>query len=269
MFKKLRKNIFKTVRSIEKRVRFVISATVLAGLLVTSTFFFFDKFWLFIPILIVASYVMTYFSVLEGIEKYEWLMLFIMPVFLTVVCYLFWFLFPTRWIARIPFVVVYGLSIYAILLTSNIFNVGAEKSLQLHRAAFSVNYFYQTIAMFLLFSVLLSFKQNFLINAIVAFVFSTLLAMQLFWSVKPKTTINLKVVQYALIIGGFITQCSIVLSFAPIRSSILALFLTACFYSFTGLVYHYIDERLFKQTIREYLVVLGVVSAIVLLSIQW
>jgi len=77
---------------IEKRIRFVISTVSLALLLLISTFFFFDKASLFIPLLIIASYGATFFSLFEGIEKIEWYTLFLMPVLLSVAMYLFYFL---------------------------------------------------------------------------------------------------------------------------------------------------------------------------------
>ena len=67
-------------------------------------------------------------------------MLFLLPILLSVAMYLFYFLFPVRWLTRIPFVLVYGISMYAVLLSSNIFNVGVEKNLQLF-LAFSLSHF--------------------------------------------------------------------------------------------------------------------------------
>ena len=79
---------------------------------------------------------------------------------------LFYFLFPTRWITRIPFIIFYSISVYAMFLVSNIFNVGVEKSLQLYRAAFSVNYFYQSLMVFLFANLILSLKLNFFLGGL-------------------------------------------------------------------------------------------------------
>lgn len=192
-----------------------------------------------------------------------------MPVMFTITCYLFYFLFPVRWLTRVPFLVIYGCSMYAVLLTSNIFNVGVGKSLQLYRAAFSVNYFYQTLIMFLLFIVIFSFKQIFFINGVLVFLMVFPLSMQLLWSVKPKTSIDPKITTYSTLISLVISQLAIALSFMPVKSTIMALFLTACYYSLSGLFYNYLDEKLFRQTVREYIFVLGFVSVILLLSMQW
>ena len=139
----------KRALKISKRFRFVISAMIMSVIMLISTTFYFDKALFFIPILITFSYFLTYFSLLEGIEKLEWFTLFFMEVFVSVAFYLVFFLLPSRWVTRLPFVTFYAISLYAMLLCSNIFNVGVEKSLQLYRAAFSVNFFYQSIILFL------------------------------------------------------------------------------------------------------------------------
>ena len=267
--KSIRKQIEKTFGQMEKRIRLVAAAIIMTALMVVSTFFFFDLFWVFIPVLSIAAYICTYLAVLEDIDNIEWSMLFLMQVLFTVSFYVFYFLFPVRWITRVPFMFMYGCSLYAILLTSNIFNVGVGKSLQLYRAAFSVNYFYQTIITFLLFNVLFSFKQSFIVNGLVCFIITLPLCFQLLWTVRLKTYIENQVRNYSIFIAIIIAELVLVMSFVPVKSTIFALFLTACYYTLTGLVYNYIDNKLFRQTIREYVFVAGFVTLIVFLSIQW
>ena len=52
----------------------------------------------------------------------------------------FYFLLPVRWLTRIPVVVLYAVGIYALLLTENIYNVAADRTIALLRAAHSVGY---------------------------------------------------------------------------------------------------------------------------------
>jgi len=264
-----RKFLEKKLQRIEKRLRFIIAVFFLSSLTLFSTFFYFDKALFFIPILVVATYFFTYFSLLEDIEKIEWLTLFLMPIFLTVSFYLFYFLFPVRWLTRLPFIIFYAISIYAIFLTSNIFNVGVEKSLGLYRAAFSVNFFYQTIIIFFIFNILFSFRQGFLINGLVTFIIIFLFTLQLLWTVHLKRRIEKKVVYYSLFLGLVLGEMVVVFSFLPIPISIFALLTTAVYYSLSGLIYHFIDKRLFFQTIREFLFVLGFILLITFLSIKW
>jgi len=259
--------ITNTLLKIEKRVRFVISSLLLSFLMLFSTFFLFDKAWFFIPFLGLIAYVMTYFSIIESIEKSEWLTLFILPVFFTISFYLFYFLFPVRWLTRVPFILIYGVSIYAMLLTSNILNIGVEKSLQLYRAAFSVNYFYQTVIVFLFSNILFSFRVNYLINALGLGIVMLPLAIQLLWSIKLDLMLEKTIFLYAALISVIVAQIAIIVSFLPLKASLSALVVTASYYSLSGLINSYLDNRLFKQTIREYLFVWCFVIAIALLTL--
>ena len=254
---------------IEKRFRFVISTLILSLIMLFSTFFLFDKAWFFIPVLAIAVYLFTYFSIIEEIEKSELLTLFIVPILFTVSYYLFYFLFPIRWLTRVPFVGIYAVSIYAILLTSNILNVGVEKSLQLYRAAFSVNYFYQSVIVFLFSNILFSFHGGYMVNAIVAGIGIFPLSLQLFWSVKLNLNIEKQLLMYSFLTAIIIAQIAIITSFIPFRPSISGLIITSSYYSLAGLINAHLDDRLFKQTIKEYVFVLVFVVLIALLTISW
>ena len=254
---------------IEKRLRFVISTVSLTALILISTFFFFDRSSIFIPLLIVASYGASFFSLYEGIEKIEWYMLFLMPVLLSVAMYLFYFLFPVRWLTRIPFILIYGISMYATLLSSNIFNVGVEKNLQLYRAGFSVNYFIQTMVFFLFGNVLASFHWGFLANALVFGVLSGTMALQLYWSIRLDMHLRKEVLNHALLTAILVAEASLLLSFLLLQESIFALTISVLYYCIAGLTHLHLDERLFKQSITEYITILLVILSILFLSMSW
>ena len=261
--------LYKLFFGIEKRIRFIIASVIMTALMMLSTFFFFDRAFFFLPLLITAAYALTYFSILEGIEKIEFITLFLMPVLVTVAFYLFYFLFPTRWITRIPFLTVYAISIYAMLLVSNIFNVGVEKSLQLYRAAFSVNYFYQSLVVFLFANLILSFKLHILVGGILFLILGSVIAMHLFWSIKLELYFEKRLLSYAFFVGFILFETAILTSFVPLQSSVMALLLSTVFYCIGGLTYLYLDERLFKETVREYIIVLGFVVVLTVFTLVW
>lgn len=258
---------------IEKRFRFVLSTAILTGLMLITTFFpdmaLFQKALIFLPVYIILIYGLTFFSILEGVEDAEWYMLFIIPLLLTIALFFFYNLIPIRWLTRIPFIVVYAVGMYAVLLISNIFNVGAEKNLQLYRAAFSLNYFFQTFIIFLLFNTLLSLAENFVVNASGAAFISFLLSLQFFWSIKLQSHLNRDLVMRTILLSLLVGQSALILSFVPLPQSVFALVLTAVYYSMAGLIYAHLDQRLFKETIREYILVLVVVLIVGALSVKW
>jgi len=268
--KNLSQFFFKRFIKINKKVRIIISTAVMSFIMLSSTFFFFDKAWFFIVFFIVLVYFLTYFSLLEGIEKIEWLTLFFMPIIFTISCYLFFFLFPVRWLSRLPFIVFYTVSIYGLLRTLNIFNVGVEKNLQLYRAAFSINYLFQTITLFFLSNFLFSLKLDPLSNGGLIFIIVLLLSINIFWSVKLDLKFNKGIIKYGLLVAIVLAEETISFSFFSFETSILALLSTVTYYSLTGLTYAFLDERFFKEIIREYLIILFFVFLISFITlIRW
>lgn len=265
----LGKTVRRSILKVEKRTRFALGSVLLTGFMLFSTFFFFDKALIFTFLFLVVSYAVVYFCITEEIEKIEWVMLFLVPVLFTVSFYFFFFLFPVRWITRIPFMFFYLISIYAVLLASNIFNVGVEKNLQLYRAAFSVNYLYQTIVMFFILNVLFSLQFNFLLRTIVVFFFAFVLSVQLFWTIRLKLSIEKESVIFGLFTAFVLSEIAVMVSFVPAKSSIGALFLTAFYYCIAGITYLYLDRRLFKENLREYVAVLAIATVVMLLSLNW
>ncbi len=261
---------FKRFIKIDKKVRIVISTMIISFAMLFSTFFFFDKAWFFIIIFTVLIYFLTYFSLLEGIETIEWLMLFFMPVVFTIASYLFFFLFPVRWLSRLPFIIFYSISIYGLLRGSNIFNVGVEKSLQLYRAAFSINYLFQTITIFFLTNFLFSLKFDPVTNGGIMFIIGFLFSVNFFWTIKLDSFIDRRLIKYGLLVAVILAEETICFSFLPFETSILSLLLTATYYSLTGLIYAFLDERFFKEVIREYLTILIIVFLISFITlIRW
>jgi hypothetical protein len=259
----------KRAGKIDKRYRLVISVLIMVAIMLTATFFSLDKAIYFLPVMALVSYFLAFFCILEEIEHVGWFGFFFMPVVATIFLYLEYFLLPGRWLTRLPFIIIYGISIYAILLTSNIFNVGVEKSLQLYRAAFSVNYFYQAFIVFIAFNFLLSLQLNPFINMICVGIITFFFSFHLLWTIRLKKYIEPEVLKFAFLIGLILGQIGLILSFIPLKPTSSSLFLASSYYSLLGIIYHFLDSRLFKETIREYIFVWIFVLGITLLSINW
>lgn len=268
--KKQKKLNFSFINLIAKRLRIVIATLAMTVLFGVSSFFTFTESWyIFIPIIILISYVTTYFAVFEGINRVEWYMLFIMPILLAVSLYLFYSLLPVRWLTRIPFLILFSLGYYAVLLTMNIFNVGVEKSIQLYRAAFSINYLTQTFIVFLFVLVTLSFRLNFLLTGFIIAILSLIISVQLFWSVKLEKHFDKTLLVFSSVLALLLFEVALLVSFMPLRINVVALILTALYYSISGIAYNYLADRLFNNVLREYAFVIVFVLFIAVLTLQW
>lgn len=268
-FKKLLKFFEKKAIKIPKRLRLIVAVFLMSFLLLFSTFFDFNKALIFIVLFFLISFIASYFALLEEIERMDWFGLFFVPVSLTILFYLFYFLFPSRWLTRLPFIIIYAISYYALLLCSNIFNVGVEKSLQLYRPAFAINFFYLTFLTFIFFEILFSFRQIFLINGLIGGIWGGLASLHLYWTIKLKRHLEKEVIDFAFFTAIILAEITFLLGFLPLPTNIAALFLATSFYSLGGIIYNFIDKRLFKETIREYIIVWFFVLFISLLSLSW
>lgn len=253
----------------EKRERLAVVTLVLSFFLIFTQVIWFD--WRFYLVLFFGF--LTYWTCVWGIKEdirgIEWFTLFILPVFYSIAVSLFYFLLPPRWLTRLPIVVFYSIGIYAILLSENIFNVAANRSIQLLRAAQSVGFLLTLVVLFLFVNIIFSFHfpawQNFLIVSIITF----FLFLQLFWSTTLENKISLKIFLYSLVCGLGVGEIALSFSFWPIKTTIGSLFITSVFYSIAGIVQEQLLERLFKGVIQSYLWVSAVVFILILIATRW
>jgi len=254
---------------VPKRIRIIVATLFSTLLLAGSTFFPFSETWfIFISLFVFVLYGVIYLAIYEGIDGVERYTLFIMPIFYAIALYLFYSLLPVRWLTRIPYLALFSLGFYAILLSTNILNVGVEKSLQLYRAAFSVNYLSQTFAFFLYTLAILSLRLPVILSTPLIAVASSLLSLQLLWSVHLEREISRKVVNMSLLVGVLILEAGILASFLPVKTNVRTLLLVSTYFSITGILYHYLDNRLFKNIVREYVIVMLVTLVITLFLSQ-
>lgn len=258
------------VNFVPKRIRIIVMTFVMTAILTISTFFPFNSSWAyFIIILSFTAYATSYIAIFEGIDGTELIMLFIMPVLLVLSLYIFYSLLPVRWLTRIPFLALFSLGYYAMLLSSNIFNIGVEKSIQLYRAAFSVNYISQTLIIFVIVIVTLSFRLNFFISSIFLGGIMYITSIQILWTVELKEYIEKKLLIYSGVAAFLLIELMILLSFVQLAVNIYALIVTTAYYSILGILTNYVGNRLYKGVIREYVFVCIFVFVIAIMTLQW
>ncbi len=264
----LTKRWVRFVNYIPKRIRIIVMTLLMTSIVTIATFFPFTSSWeYFLVILAVTAYVTTYIAVFEGIDGVELIMLFIMPVIFVLSLYVFYSLLPVRWLTRLPFLALFSLGYYAMLLSSNIFNIGVEKSIQLYRAAFSVNYISQTLIIFVFSIVLLSFRLNFFISSIFLGGVMFITSVQILWTVKLSEHIYKDMLMYSGVTSIIMIEFMILLSFIPLAINVYALIVTTGYYSISGILTNHVGDRLFKAVIREYVFVFFFVIAIGLLTL--
>ena len=264
-------NPFKVIKKykISKRQQFVIAVAVLTiGLIATQLVAIEHRNEMVIGLGIV-SYLLSLLLLREDLEGIEYLALPILPSLFTIAVAFFYFLLPVRWLTRVPTAVLYALGMYAILLTENIYNVAAIRSIQLLRAAHSVGFLTTMVTVFLLYDTVFSFHLPSYYNLVLVFLISFPLILQSLWSMELLPKLSRGVLLGSIVSALVLSQAAFMLSFWPINTTIVALFLTTLFYSVAGILQQRIIERLFPNTLREFIGVVLVTFLLVLFTTSW
>jgi hypothetical protein len=251
-----------------KRQEFVIVSTLLTiGLLLTQLLP--DYRYPMTIFLACMAYIGSAIVLRADLAGIEFFTLLILPTLYTAAVTLFYFLLPLRWITRIPVVTLYILGMYALLLTENIYNVAANRTIALLRAAHTIGFLITLVTYFLLLSTVLAFRLPEIPTALIIGGLSAILIFQILWAIDLTPIINPKIRHLTLGLVIIFMELSWVLCFWSVKSTIKALFLTTCFYSLVGMTQQYLAERLYKKTIIEFSSVIIVVAIILFLTTNW
>lgn len=255
--------------ALTKRQQFV-SVTILLtiGLLLTQLVAH-ELRYPMVAFLFGASFFITAFALRDGLKGIEWVTLLTLPATFTAAIALFYFLLPVRWLTRIPVVLFYGIGMYALLLTENIYNVAAERSIALLRAAHTIGFLLTLVTYFLLLQTVLAFGFNPLLNAVIIGLLSMILIFQVLWSMELTERVSDRLWRITIGLTMVFVQLAWVFSFWPVRPTIQALFLATCFYATVGMAQQYLVERLYRKTVIEFFLVTILVFLLVLAATNW
>ncbi len=216
-----------------------------------------------------AAYALSVWAMIEDLKGIEWLTVMILPVMYPVSVSLFYFLLPERLLTRVAIVSLFGLGMYALLLTENIFNVAAMRTIQLLRAANAVGFLLTLVVAFFLWDTIFSFRLAPWWNSLFVGLSAFPLALQALWSVNLEPKISKSAWWGALITAWGLAGCSLMISFWPVTITVASLFLVTALYVAVGISQNHLSGRLFKKTLTEYLWVGGIVLLTVFLLSRW
>jgi len=255
--------------TISKRTKFVLNSIFLSAGFVGINFLP-DEYRLgaigALTLLTVLAFV---WALWEGLGKNATLFTLILPALFTLGVGLFWFLLPSTIFARLPVVMLYGLGIYALGLTSNIYTVAAVRTIALMRAAKGVGFVLSLLVAFLIFDAILSTRVNVLVNFLLIFIGSFLIFLQGVWVGRGKKEVAQEILVKSLVFGLGIGEMGLLLYFWPVTVVVGSLFLTIGVYVLLGLGQADEEGRLFAQTIREYLFVGLIVFLAMFFATRW
>lgn len=252
-----------------KRRKFILSS-----LFLTAGLFFIQSGgvpnrYLAISILSFLTVPLTWWSLSEALKGPVWLVSWILPACFTAGVGLFYFLLPGTLFTSLPIILLYFLGLYALFLSENIFSVAALRTIQLFRSAWAVSFLLTLFISFLIYDTIFSFRLEFYYNFLLVFVSSFLFFLHGVWSVSLEEKISKKTLLFSLSISLGIGQIALILSFWPSSITLISLFLCSIIYVTLGLIQASFSDRLFKKTVKEYLLVGMAVFFIIIFYSTW
>lgn len=252
-----------------KRKRFIISSLALSlgfvGIqLVDNPFRF-----LAIGALGLSTIGVFYWSLYEGLGRNATLLTLILPAMFTLGVGIFWFLLPASIFARLPVVIFYGVGIYVLCLTMNIFTVAAIRTIALLRAARGVGFVLTLVTSFLVYDAMLSLRIALPLTALSVAFLSFPLFFQGLWSASLEPNLEKKIALASGIFSLAMGEVAAGLYFWPVTVVVGSLFLTVAIYMLLGLGQAKIEGRLFSATVRDYLIVGLLVFVGMFIATRW
>ncbi|MBI4038162.1 hypothetical protein HY387_00710 [Candidatus Daviesbacteria bacterium] len=252
-----------------KRQKIIVASVLVTLGLLSTQLVDFNLRFRFLVALSLFTYLVSLWALWEGIDKLKALVILILPTLFTLAVASFYFLLPVRWLTRLPVAVIFGLAFYSLLLSQNVFNVAAIRTIPLYRAASTVTFLFTLITAFFIFNVIHAFNFLFIWNGLLVALISFLLILQVLWSIEMEERISVDVLLQSLVLSLSLGELAVVFSFWPLGHIMWGIILSAAMYVLLGLTTHHLKERLSKRIIWEYLIIGTAVFLIAFFATSW
>lgn len=255
--------------SFNKRQKIIITSALLTIGLLSTQLVDFNLRFKFIEGLGVAAYILSLWSLWEGINLTKAIVVMILPVFYTLAVASFYFLLPVRWLTRAPVAFIFGITIYLLLLAQNVFNVASIRTIPLYRAASTASFLFTILSAFFLYNVIYAFNLLFIFNGVAVFAFSYPMIVQGLWTLEMKDKIDVSILIQSFILSIILGELALCFSFWPMSNVIWSLSLSSGLYVLLGLTTQMLRGRITNRVVWEYMAIGGVVFLISFLATSW
>lgn len=254
---------------LNKRHKIIISSAILTIGLLSTQLVNFDLRFRFLAGLSVLAYILSLWSLWEGLNLTKAFVLMVLPTFFTLAVASFYFLLPIRWLTRLPVAFLFGLTFYLLLLAQNVFNVASLRTIPLYRAASTASFLFTLLSAFFIYHVIFAFNLLFLWNGVLVALISFPLILQGLWSIQMDDKITAAIIIQSFILSLILGELALSLSSWPSPTTIWSLTLSSAMYVLLGLTTQKLRGRLSSRVVWEYMGIGVVVLLISFFTTSW
>lgn len=245
-------NTLRRLINLSKRQRFVLATVVLSLGVFLSEYFTGYTLTIaafFLSILTVALMLLILRKDVRGTFFFP---ITVLPFFYTLAFPFFYALVPERLITRLLITGIYAFGLYSLFLTQNIFAVSGIRTINLLRSARIVAFVITLLVFYFLVNFIFSLRLPVLLTPLAIFPLSFLMNVQSLWTYTLDKSQIKAISLFSLFVSISVVQLAYVLILWPVNASIYSLFLTGIFYTYSGLCHAWLERRLFKGILWEY-----------------
>jgi hypothetical protein len=235
-----------------RREKFVITSILLSSGLLGVQYVSLDMRYWAVGLLFLISYFMSAWTLSDDLQAHEWLTVVPFPALYAASVSLFYFLLPEGIISQFILLAVFGVGMYALFLTSNIYSVAKGRTIQLLHAAYAIGLLFTLLTSLLFTNTIFGLKLPFYLNGLLAGLVHFPLILMSLWTVELENYISGEILALSGVLTLFLVELAIILSFYPFSVWNTALFIMAFLYVGLGILHNFLKERLFESTLREY-----------------
>lgn len=256
------------VFSIDKRQKFVIAIIFLTLALFLTEFQFGKSGIIIALILSVFTNLFLYWAVRHDLKDNFSVAVFILPFFYSLAFALFYFLIPARLMFKLILSSLYAFGLYSLFLSSNIFIVGSIRTIALTSGARIVSFVITLLSYFFLTNTIFTLHINIFITLALMAVYTFPLVYQSLWTYDlSKSGHPLRL--WAGIVSICLLEAALMIWFWPSTPTVIALFMTGFLYTLVGLSHVWLEKRLFKGVLWEYVWVGVAVFVVLMVFTSW
>ncbi len=212
------------------------------------------------------SYFLSAWALSDDLQAHEWITVVPFPSLYALGVSFFYFLLPSNFWSRLVILSLFGGGMYALYLTANIFSVAKGRGIQLLHAAHAVGLLFTLLTSILFTNTIFSLHLHWFSNGVLILLTHAPLVFLALWSVRLEQRISRQLVALTMLLTVLLTELAIVFSFYPFSLWFKSLFIMSFFYVALGLLQNYLQEKLFRNTLIEYIAAAVFIGVIFLVS---
>lgn len=265
-FSKIKHKIKKIIE--DKRQKFISSVLGLSVGLFIAEHFLGRSGVLMIFLLSFITSFLLYLCMRNDLKGNFFWQIFILPFFYSLAFGLFYLLIPARYITRIIMTTFYAIGLYSLFLAENIFTVSSIRTIALLSSARTVSVALTLLSYFFLSNVVFSLHLNLPLTILLILLYTFPIILQSIWiyTLERKLLSN---IFWVISLTICLIQIAMLLWFWPSTPTLLALFISGIFYSVLGLSHVWLEKRLFKGVIWEYIWVILIIFFVLVFFTSW